>query len=71
VRLTRHAKDRARQLQVTLADVERLIEEPIRVARDEAGRPKYYGKVQNVIVCIVVALDDPDLIVTIYDRRRL
>lgn len=55
---------------MTIADTERVIGSPIRVDRDDAGRPKYVGEFSNVIVYIVVALDDPELIITIYDRRR-
>lgn len=70
MRFTRHAKNRARGLCVTLADAEGVIREPVRIDADEAGKPRYYGVIGNVNVCIVVALDEPDLIVTIYDRRH-
>jgi len=70
VRFTRHAKNGARQLRLTIADAEKVVGEPIRMEMDEAGKPKYYGKVSGIAVCVVVALDDPDLIVTIYPRRK-
>jgi hypothetical protein len=73
--LNRHAlhatcQDRARGLRITLADAEAVVREPAATDVDEAGKPRYYGAVGNVNVCIVLALDEPDLIVTIYDRRR-
>ena len=46
-----------------------MIREPDKTDVDEHGKPRYYGLVGNVNVCIVMALDEPDLIVTIYDRR--
>jgi hypothetical protein len=46
-----------------------VIYDPARSDVDETGKPRYYGTIGNVIVCVVVALDEPDLIVTIYDRR--
>jgi hypothetical protein len=70
VRLTRHAKNRARGLGIIPSDAEAVIREPEGTDRDEVGKPRYYGLIGNRNVCIVVALDEPDLIVTIYDRRR-
>ncbi len=70
MRLTRHAKNRARHLGATLADVERVIDEPIDVDRDENGKPQYIGYINDVRVRAVVALDEPDLIVTIHERKR-
>jgi hypothetical protein len=40
------------------------------VERDDAGRSIYVGLFKNVIVCIVVALDDLDLVIAIFDRRN-
>jgi hypothetical protein len=54
---------------MTLADAEEVINEPVWTGVDETGRRKYYGPVREVTVCIVVALDDPDPIVTIHERR--
>jgi hypothetical protein len=70
MRLSRHAKNEVRHLRATLAEVERVIMDPIRVDRDEDGRPRYTGYIEEVRVRVVVALDDPDLIVTIHKRRR-
>lgn len=70
MRLTRHAKNELRNLRATLADVEDAISNPIWVDRDPKGKPRYIGYVGAVRVRIVVALDEPDLIVTIHKRRR-
>jgi uncharacterized protein DUF4258 len=69
VRLTRHAKNELRSLDATLADVEYLITNPDQEDRDPEGRPRYIGHLQGVRVRVVVALDEPDLIVTIHERR--
>jgi hypothetical protein len=69
VRLSRHAKNELRSLGATLADVERLVADPEQEDRDPEGRPRYVGHVQGVRVRVVVALDEPDLIVTIHERR--
>ena len=69
MRLTRHAKNELRNLQATLADIEDAISNPIWVDRDPNGKPRYTGYIGAVRVRIVVALDEPDLIVTIHKRR--
>jgi hypothetical protein len=55
---------------VTIADAEQLIEKPIHVDVAPDGKPRYVGLIRGERVRIVVALDEPDLIVTIHRRRR-
>jgi hypothetical protein len=69
MRLTRHAKNYLRNAAATLGDVEQVIEMPSFFDRDDEGRPRYTGEVRGVRLRVVVALDEPDLIVTIHDRR--
>jgi hypothetical protein len=47
-----------------------VIEEPMYADRDEDGKPRYVGEIRGVRVRVVVALDEPDLIVTIHERRK-
>jgi len=70
MRLTRHAKNHLRRLAATLADAEQVIREPVLVDSDRDGKPRYTGKIRGVRVRVIVALDEPDLIVTIHDRRN-
>jgi len=70
VRLTHHAKNRCRLYKVDLADAEAVVARPVRVLRDGAGRPVYEGLAQGRMLQVIVALDQPDLIVTIYPRRK-
>ena len=70
VRLSRHAKNSLRRLRATIADVERLIAEPDEIDTDEYGKPRYIGEIKGVRVRVVVALDEPDLVITIHERRR-
>lgn len=67
--MTRHAKNYLRNAAATLGDVEQVVEKPIFFDRDDDGRPRYTGEVRGVRLRVVVALDEPDLIVTIHDRR--
>lgn len=68
--MTRHSKNELRNLKATVEDVERVIANPIRVDYDSDERSRYTGYIRDVRVRIVVALDEPDLVVTIHKRRR-
>jgi len=68
--LTRHSKNELRNLKATVEDVERVIANPIKIDCDSDERPRYTGYIRDVRVRIVVALDEPDLVVTIHKRRR-
>lgn len=70
MRLSRHAKNKLRELQMTPLDAELVVSHPVAVDRDKEGRPRYLGWVRSVLVSVVVALDEPDLIVTIYRKGR-
>jgi hypothetical protein len=70
VRFSRHAKNNARDLGVTIKDAECVIEQAIHTDTDAGGRPRHTGYIRDVRVRVVVALDDPGLIVTIHERRR-
>jgi mRNA-degrading endonuclease RelE of RelBE toxin-antitoxin system len=70
VRFTRHAKNRAREIGVTVADAERLVAAPDRIELGRNGKWAYVGRIRDQRVRVVVALDDPELIVTIHRRRK-
>jgi hypothetical protein len=53
-----------------LGDAEAVIARPVRIGRDDSGKPIYEGAVRGRVMRVVVALDEPDLIVTIYPRRK-
>jgi hypothetical protein len=55
---------------MTQREVEAMICNPDAIERDEKGKPMYLGVVRGVPICAVVALDEPDLIVTIFRRER-
>jgi mRNA-degrading endonuclease RelE of RelBE toxin-antitoxin system len=70
MRMTRHAKNRARFVGATLSEVEQVIDDPLYVERDKDGKPHYIGDLRGIRVRIVVALDEPELIVTIHETRQ-
>jgi len=70
MRLTRHAKNGLRRVGGTLEDAEWVVVNPEKFDHDEQGKPRYTGAIRGERVRVVVAIDEPDLIVTIHDRRR-
>ena len=70
MRLSRHAKNELRRLEATVADVERVIRDPVRVDRDATGKPRFVGYIKGIRVRVVLALDRPDFVVTIHKRRN-
>lgn len=70
MRLSRHAKNELRRLEASVADVERLIVDPVRVDCDSTGKPRYTGYIRGYRVRVVIALDEPDFVVTIHERRN-
>jgi hypothetical protein len=53
-----------------VSEVEYLVQDLYLVDRDNNGKPRYEGVIGGIRVRVVVAVDEPDLIVTIHNRRR-
>jgi hypothetical protein len=70
MRYTRHAKNGARRWEITDADVEQILMSPLEVDADKDGNPRFTGLVRDVRIRVVLALDQPDLVVTIHPRRK-
>jgi hypothetical protein len=70
VRLSRHAKNELRRLEASVADVEGVIADPIRLDHDRFGKPRYTGYIGQFRVRVVVALDEPNFVVTIHERKN-
>jgi hypothetical protein len=68
--LTRHAKNRLRHIGGTIEDAERVIRQPLVADADPEGRARYLGVIRGIQVRVVIAVDEPDLIVTIHERRK-
>ena len=67
---SRHAKNRARELGVSIGDAKAVMANPLEIDTREPGKIRYIGYVQGERVRVVVPVDDPDLIVTIHRRFR-
>lgn len=67
---TRHARNGMRRLGLTEADVELIIEEPEHQDTDDDGRSRYTAHSHGHLVRVVLALDTPDLVITVHPRRK-
>jgi hypothetical protein len=70
MRLSRHAKNQARKYGIPESEIRRIVVFGYPVDHDSDGRPRYLGEVHGLWVRVVVAVDAPDLIVTIHPRRH-
>jgi len=53
-----------------IEQAEAVVDSPVFVDADNRWNPRYTGYVGDMRVWVVVALDDPELIVTIQERRN-
>jgi hypothetical protein len=70
VRFKRHAKNGLRRVKGTTEEAESVVENSFEKDFDEDGNPRYRGFINGERCRVVVALDDPDVIITIHSRRR-
>jgi Domain of unknown function (DUF4258) len=71
VEFSHHAKNRLRQQRWSQQDAISVISSPVEMDADERGNPRYLGYIRGDLVRVVVAADDPDVVITIHPRRRL
>jgi hypothetical protein len=48
-----------------------VISNPVKVEADERCNPRYLGYIRGDLVRVVVAADDPDVVITVHPRRHL
>ncbi|MBS1870912.1 MAG: DUF4258 domain-containing protein [Actinobacteria bacterium] len=70
MQFTRHARNGMRRLGVTRADVAAILLASEAADRDPDGRPRHLGIVDGRRIRIVLALEDPSLVVSVHERRR-
>ena len=66
-----HAKNKLRQYDATEQGIESVVRNPTGKDFDERGNPRYLGFIGNRIFRVVVALDDPDEVITLYPKERV
>jgi hypothetical protein len=69
VRFTRHARQRLKLYRVTRDQAEVIAGSGALADPDARGNPRRTGAVDARTIVVVIALDNPDLIITLYERR--
>jgi hypothetical protein len=70
VRLTKHARNRARLYGITQAEVKAVAAWGQPDGVDERGNPCRIDELDGRRIRVIIALDDPELIITVYPRNR-
>jgi hypothetical protein len=70
MRLTHHAKNKLRWMGGTAEEAESVVANCFGKDFDPRGNSRYRGFIAGERCRVVVAQDDPELIITIYRRRR-
>jgi hypothetical protein len=70
VRFSHHARNRLRQTNGTAQEAEAVARNKSEKDFDWRGNPRYRGYIAGNRCRVVVALDDPDFVITIHFRRR-
>lgn len=67
---THHAKNGMRRVGLSEVEVESLVRGNMPYDHDQSGRPRYVVIAKGVQVRIVLAVDKPNLVVTLHERRK-
>ena len=70
MRFSRHAKNKARGLGVTISELELAIAFGRKVAEDANGNYIHLVMLRGKPFRVVIALDDADFVITLFDRRK-
>lgn len=69
IRLSRHARNRMRALGLKQDEIEQIVWEGSSIGQDRDGRERYEGEIDGFTIRVVVAVDRPGLVVTVYRKR--
>lgn len=70
MRLSRHAKNRLRRVGLNVDDVETIVHASTASKQTDAnGNPCYFGTIEEQRFRVVVALDDPDFVITVHPTK--
>ena len=70
MRFKRHAKNGLRRVKGTTEEAESVVENSFGKDFDPDGNPRYRGFIGGKRCVVVVALDEPDVIITVFERER-
>jgi hypothetical protein len=70
VRFTHHAKNKLRKIKGSVQEAESVAANQFEKDLDQDGNPRYRGFINGKRCVVVVALDEPDVIITVFERER-
>jgi hypothetical protein len=70
VYFTRHAKNKLREEGLTQADAMFVVRNPLRIEKETRGNWRYLGQIEGKWFRVVIAGDDPNVVISIHSRRR-
>jgi hypothetical protein len=59
-----------RQLRLTTSDLVALLAHPAQTGQDHKGNPFSGGRIRGVWIRVVIARDDPRVVITVLERRK-
>ncbi len=69
MRFTHHARNKMRQRSISPTDIGTALANPLETRQDDRGNPVITGAVEARSLVVVLASDDPRLVITVYWRR--
>lgn len=66
---SRHGTGTLRQFRLSTSDLLAVLAHPTRTSHDRRGNVRVDGLVRGVEVRIVIAADDPNAVITVFERR--
>lgn len=70
LKFTRHALNEMRRLKISRSEVESMVSRVAPYDLDLDGRPRYMDEIRGIRVRVVLALDKPNLVVSLHRRRK-
>jgi hypothetical protein len=67
MRFSRHAKNNMRLYGIARHDAQSVVSVESQVDADEDGNPIFVRRVNGRLLCLVLALDDMNTVITVYD----
>ncbi len=69
LQFSRHAKNGLRWLDLSGGEIESMLRDEAPYDLDDAGNPRYLLNHEGLPILVVVALDRPDYVITLFRRR--
>ena len=58
-----------RHLDLTAGDLVAMLADPRWTGQDRRGNPRIEGRIRGMRICVVIADDDPAVVITVFERR--